>query len=124
MAPDEATAMTAAARKRGSRPDPGIRALFSPSELNQVSDDFGVLSNPIRLRLLSILVEREGWVCVCDLVRALELKQPTVSHHLKLMKEAGLVEDKRRGIWSYYFVKRDALARLKARVASALERFG
>jgi ArsR family transcriptional regulator len=120
MATDEAT--TVAARKRGTRADPNIRVPFSDPELKQVSDDFGVLSNPIRLRLLSILVEREGWVCVCDLVRALDLKQPTVSHHLKLMKDAGLVEDERRGIWSYYFVNRDALARLKARVASALER--
>jgi len=116
------SASSVAPRKRGTRAEPSIRIPFSAPEIERVSDDLGLLSNSIRLRLLSILLEREGWVCVCDLVRGLDLKQPTVSHHLKLLKDAGLIEDEKRGVWSYYFVKRDALADLKARVASALER--
>jgi ArsR family transcriptional regulator, arsenate/arsenite/antimonite-responsive transcriptional repressor len=104
--------------------EPSIRIPFAAAEIQRLSDDLGLLSNPIRLRLLSILLEREGWVCVCDLMRALELKQPTVSHHLKLLKDAGLVADERRGIWSYYFVSRHELGNLKARVVSALDQLG
>jgi ArsR family transcriptional regulator, arsenate/arsenite/antimonite-responsive transcriptional repressor len=111
-----------AERKRGTRAGTTIAIPFSDAEIQRLSDDLGLLSNPIRLRILAILLEREGWVCVCDLVKTLELKQPTVSHHLKLLKDAGLVEDEKRGVWSYYFVKRDALDSLKGRVASALER--
>lgn len=108
------------ARKRGARAS--VEVPFSSAEIQRLSEDMGLLSNPIRLRLLTILLEREGWVCVCDLVKGLCLKQPTVSHHLKLLKDAGLVDDERRGIWSHYFVNRDRLEKLKARIASAMER--
>ena len=110
-----------ARRKRGARTT--IVVPFASAEIERLSEDLGLLSNPIRLRLLAILLEREGWVCVCDLVKGLGLKQPTVSHHLKLLKNAGLVEDERRGIWSHYFVKRDRLEKLKARITGALDRF-
>jgi ArsR family transcriptional regulator, arsenate/arsenite/antimonite-responsive transcriptional repressor len=107
-------------RKRGARAS--VEVPFSSAEIQRLSEDLGLLSNPIRLRLLTILLEREGWVCVCDLVKGLGLKQPTVSHHLKLLKDAGLVDDERRGIWSHYFVNRDRLEELKTRIASAMER--
>jgi len=111
-----------APRRRGTRVETSIRIPFSSAEVQRLGEDLGLLSNPIRISLLSILLEREGWVCVCDLMRALDLKQPTVSHHLKLLKDAGLVADERRGIWSYYFVRREELGTLKARVSIALDR--
>ncbi len=55
----------------------------------------------------------EGRVCVCDLEAAMTVKQPTVSHHLKLLREAGIVDSERQGVWAYYFVNREALESLR-----------
>lgn len=60
-------------------------------------------------------------MCVCDLEAAVPVKQPTVSHHLRLLREAGLVESERRGLWAYYFLKREALADLRGRITEALQ---
>ena len=62
-------------------------------------------------------------MCVCDLEAAVPVKQPTVSHHLRLLREAGLVESERVGIWAYYHVRRDALNELQARIGLALDQF-
>lgn len=72
-----------------------------------------VLANPLRLQILEVLARNEGSVCVCDLEDALPIKQPTISHHLKLLRTAGLVDCERRGVWAYYFANRDALAALR-----------
>ncbi|MGW1978030.1 ArsR/SmtB family transcription factor [Streptomyces sp. NPDC001889] len=64
---------------------------------------FKALGDPVRLRLLSMIASREGGeVCVCDLTPAFDLSQPTISHHLKLLREAGLIASERRGTWVYY----------------------
>ncbi|MCQ8193072.1 ArsR/SmtB family transcription factor [Streptomyces rugosispiralis] len=64
---------------------------------------FKALGDPIRLRLLSMIASRAGGeVCVCDLTPAFDLSQPTVSHHLKLLRQAGLIDRERRGTWVYY----------------------
>ncbi|WP_367039292.1 metalloregulator ArsR/SmtB family transcription factor [Streptomyces sp. Je 1-332] len=64
---------------------------------------FKALGDPVRLRLLSIIASREGGeICVCDLTPAFDLSQPTISHHLKLLKQAGLIDSERRGTWVYY----------------------
>lgn len=64
---------------------------------------FKALGDPVRLRLLSMIASRAGGeVCVCDLTPAFDLSQPTISHHLKLLREAGLIESERRGTWVYY----------------------
>jgi ArsR family transcriptional regulator len=73
------------------------------------------------LQLLDILARHEGQVCVCDLEAAVPVRQPTVSHHLRLLREAGLVDFERRGLWAYYFVRRDALAALRARLTTLLD---
>lgn len=86
-----------------------------------LSDDLGILGHPIRLQILDMLAQRDGQVCVCDLERALPVKQPTVSHHLKLLREAGLIGCERRGLWAYYFVRREAVAALRGRVLAQLD---
>ena len=86
--------------------------------------DLSILAHPVRLQLLDVLVRNEGRVCVCDLEAAVPVKQPTVSHHLKLLKQAGLVESERQGLWAYYFVKREALSSLRARIAEGLAALG
>jgi ArsR family transcriptional regulator len=90
----------------------------------QISEDLQILGHPIRLQILDILVRHAGQVCVCDLDAALPVKQPTVSHHLKLLRDAGLIDCERHGQWAYYFVRREVLAALRARVTAQLDLFG
>lgn len=74
---------------------------------------FKALGDPVRLRLLSMIASREGGeVCVCELTPAFALSQPTISHHLKLLRQAGLVDCERRGTWVYYWLLPAALERL------------
>jgi ArsR family transcriptional regulator len=76
---------------------------------------FKALADPARLRLLSLIGAREGGeVCVCDLTAAFELTQPTISHHLKTLREAGLIDCQRRGTWVYYWLVPSALERVSA----------
>src|SRR5690242_17969394 len=71
------------------------------------------LADPVRLRLLSLVASHgDGEACVCDLNDAFDLSQPTISHHLKVLHEAGLLDRTKRGVWVYYSVKREALADL------------
>ena len=72
------------------------------------------LGDPVRLQLVDVLRKHAGKVCVCELVPLFELSQPTVSHHLKVLREAGIVGSERRGLWAYYFVIPDALEELSA----------
>jgi ArsR family transcriptional regulator, arsenate/arsenite/antimonite-responsive transcriptional repressor len=72
------------------------------------------LGDPIRLQLVDVLRKHAGKVCVCELVPLFDLSQPTVSHHLKVLREAGLVDSERRGLWAYYYVVPDALYELAA----------
>ena len=70
------------------------------------------LGDPVRLQLVDVLRKHAGKVCVCELVPLFDLSQPTVSHHLKVLREAGVVDSERQGLWAYYFVRPDALAEL------------
>jgi ArsR family transcriptional regulator len=103
--------------------DPTTQARISSEEAAQVADDFEVLAHPVRLQLLDVLARNEGRVCVCDLEAAVPVKQPTVSHHLKLLRAAGLIQREKVGLWAYYRVDRSALARLRERVAATLSQY-
>src|SRR5215211_6603337 len=72
------------------------------------------LGDPIRLQLVDVLRKHAGKVCVCELVPLFDLSQPTVSHHLKVLRDAGLVDSERRALWAYYYVIPDALEELSA----------
>ena len=79
---------------------------------------FKALSDPVRLRILSLIASHEGGeCCVCDISPAFEVSQPTISHHLKTLREAGLLDCERRGTWVYYRVIPSALERLSAVLA-------
>ncbi|MFF5009558.1 metalloregulator ArsR/SmtB family transcription factor [Streptomyces phaeochromogenes] len=81
----------------------------------ELAKAFKALGDPVRLRLLSMIASREGGeVCVCELTPAFELSQPTISHHLKLLRQAGLIDCERRGTWVYYWALPGALDRLGA----------
>ena len=70
------------------------------------------LGDPVRLQLVDVLRKHAGKVCVCELVPLFDLSQPTVSHHLKVLRVAGIVGSERVGLWAYYFVIPDALKEL------------
>jgi ArsR family transcriptional regulator len=77
-------------------------------EAEAVAELLRALADPVRLRLTS-LVAAAGEACVCELTAAFDLSQPTISHHLRVLREAGLVDAERRGTWVYYRARRDAL---------------
>ncbi|WP_030808649.1 ArsR/SmtB family transcription factor [Streptomyces sp. NRRL S-337] len=96
---------------------PGLSA--APLDEDQAADlakVFKALGDPVRLRLMSMIASRGegGEVCVCELTPAFELSQPTISHHLKLLRQAGLIDCERRGTWVYYWVLPGVLGKLAA----------
>jgi ArsR family transcriptional regulator, arsenate/arsenite/antimonite-responsive transcriptional repressor len=72
------------------------------------------LGDPVRVQLVDVLRRHAGQVCVCELVPLFDLSQPTVSHHLKVLRDAGIVGSERRGLWAYYFVIPGVLKELSA----------
>ena len=72
------------------------------------------LGDPVRLQLVDVLRKHAGKVCVCELVPLFDLAQPTVSHHLKVLRQAGIVGSEREGLWAYYYVIPGSLNDLSA----------
>jgi ArsR family transcriptional regulator, arsenate/arsenite/antimonite-responsive transcriptional repressor len=72
------------------------------------------LGDPIRVQLVDVLRKHAGKVCVCELVPLFDVSQPTLSHHLKTLRDAGVVDSERRGLWAYYYVKPQRLKELSA----------
>jgi ArsR family transcriptional regulator len=80
----------------------------------RMADVAKALGDPVRVQLVDVLRRHAGKVCVCELVPLFDLSQPTVSHHLKVLRQAGLVGSERQGLWAYYYVIPDALEELSA----------
>jgi len=79
---------------------------------------FKALADPVRLRLFSLVASHAGGeACVCDLAASFDVTQPTISHHLKVLREAGLLDSERRGTWIYYRARAEALAQLSTLLA-------
>ncbi len=92
---------------------PLVDAPLTTAEAGQLAQRFKALGDPARLRLLSLLMSYEdGEACTCDVTEEMGLTQPTVTHHLRRLAEAGLVSAERRGTWTYYRVEPAALADL------------
>ena len=90
----------------GSLPVPGERTVMEAAL-------FKALGDPTRLGILKLLARHGEPVCVCDITGHFELNQPTISHHLKLLREAGLVSASRRGTWAYHSVRPEGLLRAR-----------
>jgi ArsR family transcriptional regulator len=92
-----------------------VRDPLTAARAVSVAAVFKALSDPVRLRLLSLIGSHAGGeACVCDLTPAFDVSEPTISHHLKVLREAGLVTSERRASWVYYRVRPEALAGLSA----------
>jgi ArsR family transcriptional regulator, arsenate/arsenite/antimonite-responsive transcriptional repressor len=86
---------------------------LTPDQAVTLAPMFKALGDPVRLRLLSMIASHAGGeVCVCDLTPPFELTAPTISHHLKVLREAGLIDCERRGTWVYYWLRPGVLDRL------------
>ncbi len=98
---------------------PPLRATqLAPADAEQLARGFAALGDPVRLRLLSLLATAaDGAVCACDLVEPVGRSQPTVSHHLKILREAGLVTSQRRGVNIWYAAVPAALEVLRSALA-------
>jgi ArsR family transcriptional regulator len=92
---------------------------LSQAQAEQVAPLLKALGDPVRLRLMSLIASHPGGeACVCDLTGAFSLSQPTISHHLKVLHEAGLIDRDKRGVWAYYQVRTEALASLGALIGA------
>jgi ArsR family transcriptional regulator len=85
---------------------------MSKEEAETTARVFKALGDPHRVRIVNLLANAPGPACVCDLTPELGVSQPTVSFHLKKLVQAGLLDREQRGVWAYYQVNREALARL------------
>jgi ArsR family transcriptional regulator len=95
-----------------------LEAPVDEREADQIAKGFAALADPSRLRLFSMIASRpEGEVCACALVGPMGKSQPTISHHLRILYEAGLVERERRGTWVWYWVVPARLETLRAALA-------
>ncbi|MDH3292815.1 MAG: metalloregulator ArsR/SmtB family transcription factor [Acidimicrobiia bacterium] len=94
--------------------EPILQEPLSSDEAASLAEWFGVLADPTRLRLFSLIAAAGEACAACDLVDDLGVSQPTVSHHLKVLRDAGLVESERRGRWVYYWPLPERLAVLSA----------
>lgn len=113
-----ATAVTLPERQRGVCCLPRHRP--RREKVRATAQLLRALADPTRLEMVAILRDAEEPVCVCDFTAAFELSQPTVSHHMAKLREAGLVESEKRGIWSFYSLRRDLRAATRRLVESLL----
>jgi len=112
--------MTARARPEGCCPLRPIAPLPESRQVRAVQG-FKALADPTRLEILRLVAAQAGPTCVCDIVDHFDLSQPTISHHLRILREAGLLSGSRVGIWSFYSLAPEALAEL-GEVAAGLGR--
>ena len=90
-----------------------VAEALNPDGAADMARAFKVLGDPVRLRVLSLIASRKGGeVCVCEITDAFDLTGPTISYHLRLLREAGLVDCQRRGTWVYYWIVPVRLAAL------------
>jgi ArsR family transcriptional regulator len=91
---------------------------LSQAQADQIAPLLKALADPVRLRLISLVASHAGGeACVCELNDAFDLSQPTISHHLKVLHDAGLLDREKRGVWAYFRIKPEALASVAALIS-------
>ena len=92
--------------------EPLVHPSISETKAERLASLSKALGDPIRVQLVDVLRKDAGKVCVCELTPLFDVSQPTVSHHLKVLRDAGLVGVERRGLWAYYYVNPEAVKEL------------
>ncbi len=93
---------------------------LTQDQADRIAPLLKALADPVRLRLISLVASHPGGeACVCDLNDAFDLSQPTISHHLKVLHDAGVLDRDKRGVWAYYRIRTEALASVAALISSA-----
>lgn len=101
---------------------PLVREPLSPAAAAEVAAKLKALSDPVRLRLFSLVASHVGGeACVCDISGDFDVSQPTISHHLKVLKDAGLLASERRGSWVYYSVVSEALVNVASVLSTSAD---
>jgi ArsR family transcriptional regulator len=99
---------------------PLAREPISLERAEAIAPVLKAIAEPVRLRLLSLVASyADGEACVCDLTEAFELSQPTITHHLKVLHEVGLLDRDKRGVWVYYRIRPEALADIASLIGGA-----
>jgi ArsR family transcriptional regulator len=99
---------------------PPLVSGLDEGEADMLADAFKALADPVRLRLLGMIAAQPGGACTCNLVEPLGKSQPTVSHHLKILREAGLLESERIGSWVWYRIVPARLDALRSALAAPI----
>ena len=89
--------------------EPLAHPSVGPAEAADIAALAKALSDPIRVQLVDVLRKHAGEVCVCELQPLFDISQPTLSHHLKKLRDAGVVDVERRGLWAFYYVNQESL---------------
>ncbi len=97
-------------------PAPGLH--IASAQAIDLAAAFKAIGHPVRLQILDLLSRGAGELCVCDVEGCFTLSQPTISHHLRILREAGLVGVEQRGLWAYYFVRHAQLESLRSFLGS------
>lgn len=92
---------------------------FDEAAISQRSSQFNALGDEIRLKMIKLLAQHEA-LCVCEIQEAFDVGQPTISHHLRILRDAGVVDVERRGTWAYYSLRREALKDLTQELVAAM----
>jgi ArsR family transcriptional regulator len=99
---------------------PVLQAPLGEADADELAGAFKVLADPVRLRLLSLIASRDGETCACELVAVLDRSQPTISHHLSVLHDAGLLAREKRGRWVWYRTVPERIAALRDALAPPL----
>lgn len=94
-------------------PAPHFSCLLTEAEAKKQARLMKALGDPTRLQILHLLCEHEETISVRELVDCFQLEQPTISHHLRILRDAGIVDCRKQGLWAYYYIEREALTQAK-----------
>jgi ArsR family transcriptional regulator len=86
---------------------------MSEQEAEHFASLFKAISHPVRVKMLDIIQRAEGEICVCHIEESFDLTQPTISHHLKILRDVGLIESEQRGLWVYHRIRPEIFATMR-----------
>lgn len=95
---------------------------WSMAQAEELAAKLKALAHPVRLQMVEMLSRLGGEVCVCDIEAQFDLSQPTISHHLKVLRQAMLIDCEQRGVWIYYYTRPEAIAQLRMLVGDLSDR--